>query len=145
MRTFRRALIAVLVAALTLLGASVVTWADSDTELPGITIIDERPNGCVDCHKNTTGELELRMDIAMKAVNKHPDVTRIARTIPDDCLMCHKEDAPAGALGPLTHLNHYSDPDENEFVEEYQGQCLNCHALNTATGEMTNKSGPKNW
>ena len=145
MRTTRRILIPVLAAALILLGAAVLTWADSDIELPGITTADESPNGCVDCHKNTTGEVEIRMDIAMKEIDKHPDVTRITRTIPDDCLMCHKANAPAGALSPLTHKNHYSDPDENLFIDDHQGQCLACHALNIATGEMTVKSGPKNW
>ena len=115
MRTARKVLIPILAAALILAGALALTWADTDVQLAGITIEDTHPNGCVDCHAKT------------------------------DCVICHKPKMPAGDLNNITHSSHYDNPDENHFIEYYNGDCLSCHSLNTATGVMTMKTGAKNW
>jgi len=43
------------------------------------------------------------------------------------------------------HTVHFQKPTENRFVTVNNGNCLACHALNPATGEMSEKSGPRNW
>ena len=116
---------------------------DGKAYLPGITTADEHPNGCVDCHVQT-GDNDYRLNTELAASDKHPDVSAIIRTVPTDCLMCHKEGAPAGALSVLVHKNHYENPEENHFIAYYQGECLQCHTLE-ANGVMRVKSGPKNW
>ena len=145
MRTIHRVLIPVLAAALIFAGAAALTWAEGEVKLSGITAEDEHPNGCVDCHRMTSDGNDYRLNAGLKEISGHPDVTRIVRTLPGDCAMCHKPTVPAGGLSNVVHMAHYANADENHYVEYYQGECLACHALNTATGEMTNKSGPKNW
>jgi hypothetical protein len=69
----------------------------------------------------------------------------MVKTLPGDCMTCHKAGGYGGALSTITHKGHYANPAENHFVTGYAGQCLECHSLNAATGVMTVKSGPKNW
>jgi hypothetical protein len=144
MRTARKVLIPLFATALILAGALILSWADGDVELSGITVEDAHPNGCVDCHA-VAGDNDYRLNEGLKGVDGHPDVTRIVRNVPGDCGMCHKANVPAGALSEVVHIAHYANPDENHFVGSYAGECLACHALNTSTGAMSNKSGPKNW
>lgn len=88
-------------------------------EIPGITIKDEKPNGCVDCHKNypeykkdgrlstsikewaTEGVEQELVDIARttatkkkKIKGKHPDISKSMQKqgakIPTLCLHCHE-------------------------------------------------------
>jgi hypothetical protein len=122
-----------------------VSADDAVVKLSGITITDEHPNGCVDCHVNAGGGNDYRLNVELKALKGHPDVTKMVRNVPQDCAMCHKPNVPAGALNTQTHRLHYQNPDENHFVTGYQGECLACHSLNINTGIMTVKSGPKNW
>lgn len=143
MRIARKLLIPVFAVALILAGALILSWADGDVALSGITVEDAHPNGCVDCHKQSNGN-DYRLTTGLKELG-HPDIARIVRNVPEDCAMCHKANAPAGSLGEVTHVSHYANPDENVFVNHYGGECLACHALNTSTGAMSNKSGPKNW
>ena len=144
MRTARKVLIPILAAALILAGALALTWADTDVQLAGITIEDTHPNGCVDCHAKTDGG-DYRLNVSLKELSGHPDISRIVNTVPTDCAMCHKPKMPAGDLNNITHSSHYDNPDENHFIEYYNGDCLSCHSLNTATGVMTMKTGAKNW
>ena len=124
------------------LAVGFVAAADSPF-LPGLTVADDHPNGCVDCHK-ISGENDYRLNTDL-AAEGHVDISMIVRTVPNDCYMCHKEGAAAGALNELTHASHYKNPAENHFVEFYQGACLQCHSLDAETGVMGVKSGPKNW
>lgn len=144
MRTARKVLVPVLAVTLILAGAMVLSWADSDVELTGITVEDPHPNGCVDCHKQN-GDSDYRLNAGLKELEGHPDITRIVKNLPQDCSMCHKANMPAGALNTITHKFHYQNPDENHFISYYAGDCLACHALNASTGVMSVKSGPKNW
>ena len=144
MRIARKVLIPVFAAALILAGALILSWADGDVALSGITVEDAHPNGCIDCHKESNGN-DYRLSTSLKELGNHPDVTRIVRNVPEDCAMCHKANVPAGSLSEVVHVAHYANPDENHFIGYYAGECLACHALNTETGAMSNKSGPKNW
>ena len=144
MKTTRKILTPVLAVALILAGALALSWADTDVELPGITIEDAHPQGCVDCHVDAE-ENDYRLNVGLKGIEGHPDITNIVKNVPQDCTMCHKASVPAGALAEAVHKAHFADPDENHFIAYYKGQCLECHALNTSTGVMSNKSGPKNW
>jgi hypothetical protein len=113
--------------------------------LPGITVADEHPNGCVDCHKNQGAGKDYRLNVSLAQIQGHPKIDAIVKTLPDSCLICHKEGGKAGALNIVLHKAHYEKGAENHFVQFYQGACLNCHKLDVATGKMTVKSGPKNW
>jgi hypothetical protein len=113
--------------------------------LPGITVTDEHPNGCVDCHKNQGEGRDYRLNAELAKVSGHPKIDSIVKTVPDDCLKCHREGTKAGPLNLITHKDHYRNAAENSFIKFYQGACLNCHSVDTATGVMTVKSGPKNW
>ncbi len=134
---------AILIATLFLLGAAGLLFAQ-DAFLPGITSSDDHPNGCIDCHKSTDGG-DYRLNVELEDMGGHPDVTNIVKTLPDDCMFCHKEGVKAGELNVITHQGHYHNPGDNHFVSGYQGACLHCHALNTRTWEMSIKSGSKNW
>jgi hypothetical protein len=113
--------------------------------LPGITVTDEHPQACVDCHTNQGQGKDYRLNAELAKVSGHPKIDSIVKTVPTDCLICHKEGTKAGPLYLITHRDHYRNPADNAFIKFYQGACLNCHSLDTATGKMTVKSGPKNW
>ena len=134
--------------AMAIVGLIVVLGASSDDGapfLPGVTVTDEHPDGCVDCHKNAGEGHDYRLNVSLRSVEGHPDITNLVKTLPDDCAMCHRASTPAGPLNLITHKDHYRDPSENHFITGYQGACLNCHSVDAATGEMTMKSGAKNW
>lgn len=112
--------------------------------LPGVTVKDEHPQGCIDCHKSTPNG-DYRLNVELAKVGEHPKIDAIVKTVPNDCLMCHKQGAKAGPLNIITHKDHYRNPKDNAFINVYQGACLNCHSVNAGSGVMTLKSGPKNW
>ena len=126
------------------LGAAVLASAQETLKLSGITTTDEHPNGCVDCHTQS-GDNDYRLSTELKNLSGHPDVTKIVKTVPKDCAMCHKPNSSAGPLNLQVHKIHFQNPGENHFIEYYQGECLACHSLDLSTGEMSVKSGPKNW
>jgi hypothetical protein len=126
------------------LGLFVIGAGAQDVSLPGITGSDEHPNGCVDCHSKS-GDNDYRLNTELEHMDGHPDITGIVKTVPDDCLMCHKSGTDAGPMNLITHESHYENPQENHFVSSYGGGCLECHALDTDTWQMSVKSGPKNW
>jgi cytochrome c553 len=135
--------------------------------IPGITVEDTRPNGCVDCHRKDGSErspLKLLIKEWTKGVSsellekaraaapagvelkgKHADTVAMTNTVPQDCLVCHSKQGAkmigAPELGRLMHLTHLVGGAENEFITGYQGQCVQCHALNKETGELTIKNG----
>ncbi len=136
--------------------------------IPGITVEDTRPNGCVDCHrkdghqshpsltlliqewtKEVSSELLEKAQAAAPSgvtlKGKHSDVRAMITTIPKDCLTCHSKQSAkmigAPELGRLMHLTHLVGGAENDFITGYQGQCVQCHTLNKETGELTIKNG----
>jgi hypothetical protein len=115
------------------------------TPLSGITVADEYPNGCVSCHVKVSDDKDLRLIAVLKKVEKHPAIEKMVKTVPSDCLKCHKEGSKAGLFNLITHKNHFSNPQENAFVSNYKGNCLACHTLDKNTFVMSVKSGPSNW
>ena len=107
--------------------------------LPGLTSTDEAPKGCVSCH---TGKRHLK---AMLDALDHRDMKDKIQVVPDDCKSCHEDGDELEALGPVSHSMHYARGSQSDFVVKHGGSCLHCHALATGTGEVTVKSGPKNW
>ena len=73
------------------------------------------------------------------------DISAIVKSVPDGCMMCHREGVQAGALNKQTHRIHYANPQTNKFVATYRGSCLACHAIDNKTGVAKVKIGPKNW
>jgi len=114
-------------------------------KLSGVTVKDEHPNGCVDCHVKVSDEKDYRMPAEIAHVENHPPIDKVVKIVPKDCGMCHKPDAKAGALNLVTHKFHYQNPSENHFISNYNGDCLNCHSLDMNTFKMGVKSGPANW
>jgi hypothetical protein len=113
--------------------------------LPGITVKDDYPNGCVDCHKLIGPGKDNRLTVVLAQVRGHPDISKIVKTVPGDCGLCHAEGRNAPPLNTVIHKVHYDRPAENSYVTVYKGVCLNCHALDAKTGGMIVKSAAKNW
>jgi hypothetical protein len=127
-------------------GAAVFSWAqEGAVKIRGVNAPDEHPNGCIDCHRDAGEGRDYRLNVSLKEIAGHPDITSIVKVLPKDCGICHRPDVPAGALNHITHRVHYQNPDENHFISAYQGSCLECHSLNVATGVMGMKEGDKNW
>ncbi len=147
MKNISRMLLYALVFALILGGTLIITAADETgtAYLPGVTVKDEHPNGCIDCHSLAGEGKDYRLNVSLTQVEKHPDITKIVKQLPGDCLMCHNEGSKSGSLNNIAHKYHYRNPGENHFVSSYQGACLNCHTLDSDSGEMKVKSGAKNW
>ncbi len=120
-------------------------WAADVPSLAGITVEDKHPNGCVDCHVKVDDEKDYRLPAELKHVEKHPQIEKIVKIVPNDCLKCHKEGTKPGDFNSVIHKIHFSNPQENHFVLHYNGDCLNCHKLDMNTFKMGVKSGPANW
>ena len=109
--------------------------------LPGLTVADEHPNGCVDCHKNQGEGKDYRLNVSLAQIKGHPKIDAIVKKLPDNCAICHKA---AGKVSPLEHHTAQGPlregVEKNPFVQVYQGACLNCHKLDAASGKLTMKS-----
>jgi hypothetical protein len=114
-------------------------------KLPGLVSADPFPKGCVDCHKLQADGKDYRLNVGLKQVAKHPDITSIVKNVPTDCTMCHKAGATAGLISSAVHKAHYEAKGDGAFVKAYGGECLNCHTVNPTTFEVKVKSAPKNW
>ena len=112
--------------------------------LPGINAKDQFPNGCIDCHKEISKTADHRLNKVVSSIEKHPNIDKIVKTVPADCSICHGK-GKVPALSTITHKQHYAKPDTNVFISNYDGSCLNCHALDIASGAMRIKSGARNW
>jgi hypothetical protein len=147
MKNARKALLVLLDAAGFVVAALVLMAADNAKPpyLPGITVTDEHPNGCVDCHKSQGEGQDFRLNVSLAKLGKHPKIDAIVKKLPEDCMMCHKEGGKVAALNIMLHKAHYEKGAESPFIKFYQGACLNCHKLDAASGKMSVKSGPKNW
>ena len=113
--------------------------------LPGLTVADEHPNGCIDCHKNQGEGKDYRLNVSLAKLQGHPKIDAIVKQVPHSCLICHKEGGKVSPLNIMLHKAHYEKGAESPFVQFYQGACLNCHKLDAASGKLTVKSGAKNW
>lgn len=118
--------------------AGIAVGADAPY-LPGITSNDPNPEGCVSCHK---GEMSLKNKLAGL---QHRSIEGKVTIIPDDCKSCHNKDEGLESMAMIAHSMHYASGSSSDFVAKHQGSCLNCHQLATGTGEVTVKSGKKNW
>ena len=138
---------------------------------PGITTPDDKPNGCVDCHRQTANR-DMRLTTTLRlwatqgspkeAINvaqavfprataltgRHPDVTQIITTgalpIPTQCISCHK--SQGRSITSVIHLLHLSQNPEfvspkSTFTERTGNNCTSCHTVNINTGAMTIKAG----
>lgn len=114
-------------------------------ELPGITVEDEKPNGCVDCHKPRPDiGMDFRLSLALPNEGNHPDVGDMVANgeIPTVCKTCHMDKlANRVHLVHLTGDRHDGNVTQNHFITSYHGQCLYCHDLDLDTGKMTIKTG----
>jgi hypothetical protein len=135
-----------LLAVLALFAGTVVLSAES-ADLPGITVKDPYPNGCVDCHiPSGAGEKSPLVTAELAKVSGHPKIDKIVKTIPKDCsTLCHKVGGKAPAFNLVMHKAHFEKPEDNRFVTVNKGACLTCHSMNPDTGGMIEKSGPRNW
>jgi hypothetical protein len=127
------------------IGALSAQSAADQAFLPGITSKDPFPNGCVDCHKDQRDGKDFRVIAELANISGHPKVEKIVKTVPKDCLICHKTGGKAPEFNTVMHRVHFAKPAENAFVTAFKGSCLNCHTLDQATGTMNVKTGPKNW
>jgi len=136
-------------------------------KIPGLTIDDKFPNGCVDCHINMPdikqderlstlmskweSNVEEKLmkkaqgvapDIALKGT--HPPATESLIDIPSACKICHSEHSnEAPPFTALIHSIHLTGGDENHFLTIFQGECTYCHKLNMTTGVWSMPSGPE--
>ena len=135
-------------------GIAVFTQEQEVPAIPGITAPDEKPNGCVDCHRERPdigrdfrlskyikewaeeGAEEEILELAKAAwpkaslSGKHPDVSSAVATqdLPTFCLACHG-DGSDKPLYKYLHLQHFYGGEENHFITGYGGYCTNCHAV----------------
>ena len=113
--------------------------------LPGLTVADEHPNGCVDCHKDQGAGKDYRLNVSLAKITGHPKIDALVKKLPDSCAICHKAAGKVSPLDIIMHKVHYQDFEKNPFVQVYQGACLNCHQLDAASGKLTMKSSANNW
>lgn len=142
----RGLIIALAIALLIGVGAAVVRTQEEEVpQLPGITVEDPKPEGCVDCHKPRPDiGRDFRLSVELQEIEGHPDISGMvaSQEIPVLCTTCHTADfLPLSNIAHKKHFEFEEDPLENHFISSYQGQCLYCHALDPETGEMTVKSG----
>lgn len=111
--------------------------ANDETGIP----VDHFPQGCIDCH--VEGKAETIG--ALLAAMRHPNVDSDTETVPGDCADCHSTEGGFSTLAEFNHFLHYENPATNAFVQDYDGDCRHCHLLDPDTGDVTVKSGPRNW
>jgi len=133
--------------------AAVTASGEPARKIPGITIKDVYPHGCVDCHTGKSGmpatvaNLLAAPAAASKAKpfvpktftlkGKHPSVATIT-DIPAGCMKCHTATSKiAPPLKPIIHGVHLTGGDANAFLTTFGGECTHCHKFNAATGEWS--------
>jgi len=137
-------------------------------KIPGLTIEDKFPNGCVDCHINMPDiKQDERISTLMTRLGKHvesnllkkaqavspvgltlkgmhPSANASLKNIPAACLGCHdKRTASAPPFAALIHVIHLTGGDNNHFLTIFQGECTYCHKMNITTGIWMIPSGPE--
>ena len=113
--------------------------------LPGINAPDTQPKGCVDCHIKTASR-DFRLTVVLASIKGgHPDVDKLVKNVPMDCLKCHYASQMAPVLGSMVHRNHYQNQKDNDFLINDRGSCLSCHTVDTQSGKIGIKNAPANW
>jgi len=136
---------ALLAAGLLVVGASVYAAPKAIPPLPGINAPDKQPKGCVDCHVEQGGR-DFRLIAVLKGLKGgHPDVSKIVKNVPADCLKCHFSSAKAPVLGSMVHRNHFINLVDNDFLASDFGSCLSCHTIDRQSGKIAYKNAPANW
>ncbi len=119
--------------------------AGSVPALPGINAPDSQPKGCVDCHVKTATK-DFRLTAVLDSIKGgHPDVAKMVKNVPMDCLKCHYASQMAPVLGSMVHRNHYQNQSNNDFLISDKGSCLSCHTVDTTSGKIAVKNAPANW
>jgi hypothetical protein len=135
-------------------------------QIPGLTVEDKFPNGCVDCHinmpdikqderistlmsrwnKNVEAKLLKKAqavasaDVTLKGI--HPPASGSLKNIPAACTTCHsKTSRTAPPFAALLHAIHLTGGNDNHFLTIFQGECTHCHKMNVTTGVWTMPSG----
>jgi len=134
--------------------------------IPGITIEDQFPGGCVDCHINYVDmNMDTRLSTFMSRwrqqvdpvvlqaaqsvaspevtlTGKHPEIDAGLDDIPAVCLDCHQSGPGSRVpLPPLLHKLHLGDGADGVFLRIFQGECTHCHKLDQNTGQWRIPSG----
>lgn len=136
--------------------------------IPGVTVPDQFPRGCVDCHvdrpdigmdvriSTLMGQWQVEVPPALLAKVRafapagsvpkgvHPKLAgSVAEMqIPGGCLKCHTSTAKsAPPFGRLLHGLHFVGGERNHFLAMFQGECTHCHKLDAATGVWSIGSG----
>lgn len=104
---------------------------------------DPFAKGCVSCHaKVPDGDHRLNAGIAK--LKGHPGLGAV-KSVPGDCMKCHKPSAKKPTFADVIHKAHYGKGAASVFNKTFKGECTHCHSLDLKSGKMTVKSGPKNW
>jgi hypothetical protein len=103
------------------------------------------PDGCVGCHVAHDGDAgpDMRLNVLLKDIG-HISVDKRVDTVPTDCLDCHEDDEEP-TFAQRIHMVHFAKPDENDFVQTFNGDCRHCHQVDADTGEVSLKEASKNW
>ena len=132
---------------------AVTASAEPARKIPGITVKDVYPHGCVDCH---TGKAGMPATIAKIVTSpaaasrakafvgtftlkgKHPPIVDSVKEIPAQCMKCHTATGKiAPAFAPMIHGVHLTGGDANPFLTTFGGECTHCHKFNSATGQWS--------
>lgn len=138
-------------------------------EIPGITVKDDHPNGCADCHKNYP---EYKMDVrfstlikvwsekgadkeliniskatapkGIEITGKHPDISNLVKEkgtkIPTLCLGCHAHGSKvAPSFEKMIHLIHLTT--KKEFTGEENHFLMNYKGFCTNCHEIEKETG----
>ena len=150
-----------------ILAASLISTLLFALPTTGNAAVDPYPNGCVSCHVQDKGKgTDERLSVALKEwtagkidpgllakskasapaglalKGKHPAAEDSLDDIPGACLDCHSADSKkAPPFAQLLHLVHLTGGATNDYVATYKSDCMNCHKLNTKTGEWSMPSG----
>jgi hypothetical protein len=127
--------------------------------IPGITVEDVFPNGCIDCHIDYT---EMKLDTrfstllsrwqqgaepallakaqacspqGVQLAGRHPEASDVLEDVPAGCIACHASEVEsAPPFAEMIHAIHLAGGSSNHFVTVFQGECTHCHKLDVETG-----------
>lgn len=89
---------------------------------------DEKADGCVSCHRKVSEEKDYSLTAEMAAMNKEFGHPNMPIEGPEQCATCHREGD--NSLDKVLHKAHLLG-EENHFLTNYEGSCVQCHALTT--------------
>lgn len=139
------------------------------SEIPGLTVEDPFPRGCVDCHIERPEErMDVRISTRMRAWServeakvlervqaimtgtvklsgRHPRLSeQTYRNIPATCMQCHSAtQRTVPRMGPMLHALHLIGGQENHFLTLFGGECTHCHKFEADSGTWSIPSGPE--